>query len=190
MERFGDRVFEVLRNSPEDLCVIKGITPGRAHVVRESFAQVATISDIDSWLRHMARVSATPRLLIGQTLSRSAHIWPGDGSQLCIMPCQTKSLHEQTDGVQAWLRFAPRSRSLIARTEAGALRKLLLRQAGKYSVVAQAGPEGHGGLMLCASRDRSQPRQRCDVWRTIRPMRAPARPRRTESGKPPFHPGT
>jgi len=40
VERFGDRVFEVLRNSPEDLCVIKGITPGRARVIRESFAQV------------------------------------------------------------------------------------------------------------------------------------------------------
>jgi exodeoxyribonuclease V alpha subunit len=35
--RFGDRVFEILRNSPEDLCVIKGITAGRAHAIRESF---------------------------------------------------------------------------------------------------------------------------------------------------------
>jgi len=53
VERFGDRVFEVLRNSPEDLCVIKGITPGRARVIHESFARVATIADIDSWLRHI-----------------------------------------------------------------------------------------------------------------------------------------
>src|SRR6266852_1596202 len=51
VERFGDRVFEVLRDSPEDLCVIKGITPNRARLIRESFAQVATIADIDSWLR-------------------------------------------------------------------------------------------------------------------------------------------
>ena len=50
VERFGDRVFEILRDSPEDLCVIKGITPNRARAIRESFAQVATITDVDSWL--------------------------------------------------------------------------------------------------------------------------------------------
>src|SRR3989441_7638142 len=61
VERFGDRVFEVLRNSPEDLCVIKGITPGRARVIRESFAQVATIADIDSWLRHIGLGKADAR---------------------------------------------------------------------------------------------------------------------------------
>src|ERR1700738_1769152 len=61
VERFGDRVFEVLRNSPEDLCVIKGITPGRARVIRESFAEVATIADIDSWLRHIGLGKADAR---------------------------------------------------------------------------------------------------------------------------------
>jgi len=61
VERFGDRVFEVLRNSPEDLCVIKGITPGRARVIRESFARVATIADIDSWLRHVGLGKADAR---------------------------------------------------------------------------------------------------------------------------------
>ena len=35
--RFGDRVFEVIRNSPQDLCVIKGITPERARAVHASF---------------------------------------------------------------------------------------------------------------------------------------------------------
>ena len=54
-------MFEVLRNSPEDLCVIKGITPGRARVIRESFAQVATIADIDSWLRHIGLGKADAR---------------------------------------------------------------------------------------------------------------------------------
>jgi ATP-dependent exoDNAse (exonuclease V) alpha subunit len=54
-------VFEVLRNSPQDLCVIKGITPGRARVIRESFAQVAAIADIDSWLRHIGLGKADAR---------------------------------------------------------------------------------------------------------------------------------
>ncbi|MDQ6879340.1 MAG: hypothetical protein M3082_16925, partial [Candidatus Dormibacteraeota bacterium] len=61
VERFGDRVFEVLRDRPEDLCVIKGITPGRARVIRESFAQVATIADVDSWLRHIGLGKADAR---------------------------------------------------------------------------------------------------------------------------------
>src|SRR6266542_4479266 len=53
VERFGDRVFEVIRERPEDLCVIKGITPDRARAVHDSFAQVATIANVDSWLRHI-----------------------------------------------------------------------------------------------------------------------------------------
>src|SRR6202165_4368064 len=61
VERFGDRVFEVLRDSPEDLCVIKGITPGRARVIHQSFAQVATIADVDSWLRHIGLGKADAR---------------------------------------------------------------------------------------------------------------------------------
>ena len=38
VERFGDRVFEVIRERPEDLCAIKGITLARARMVHESFA--------------------------------------------------------------------------------------------------------------------------------------------------------
>ena len=61
VERFGDRVFEVLRNSPEELCIIKGITPSRAKVIRASFATVATIADVDSWLRHIGLGKADAR---------------------------------------------------------------------------------------------------------------------------------
>src|SRR5258708_7423387 len=61
VERFGDRVFEILRDSPEDLCVIKGITPGRPRVIGGSFAQGATIADIDSWLRPIGLGKAAAR---------------------------------------------------------------------------------------------------------------------------------
>src|SRR5579859_3285355 len=59
--RFGDRVFEVLRDTPEALCVIKGITPDRAGAIRESFAAVATSADVDSWLRHIGLGRADAR---------------------------------------------------------------------------------------------------------------------------------
>ena len=61
VERFGDRVFEVIRDSPEDLCAIKGITLSRARAVHESFAQVATIANVDSWLRHIGLGKADAR---------------------------------------------------------------------------------------------------------------------------------
>ncbi len=61
VERFGDRVFEVIRERPEDLCAIKGITPARARMVHESFAQVATIANVDSWLRHIGLGKADAR---------------------------------------------------------------------------------------------------------------------------------
>ncbi len=61
VERFGDRVFEVLHNSPEDLCVIKCITPERALAIRESFCAVASIANIDSWLRHVGLGKADAR---------------------------------------------------------------------------------------------------------------------------------
>ncbi len=61
VERFGDRVFEVLHNSPEDLCVIKGITPERARAIRASFSAVASISNFDSWLRHVGLGKADAR---------------------------------------------------------------------------------------------------------------------------------
>ncbi len=58
---FGDRIFEVLKDNPEELCAIKGITPRRARAVAESFAQVADIADIDSWLRHVGLGRADAR---------------------------------------------------------------------------------------------------------------------------------
>src|SRR5207237_10922586 len=61
VERFGDRVVEVTRESPEELCAIKGITPARARAVHESFAQVATIANVDSWLRHIGLGKADAR---------------------------------------------------------------------------------------------------------------------------------
>jgi exodeoxyribonuclease V alpha subunit len=59
--RFGERVFEILRNSPEDLCVIKGITADRARAIHESFGQVASIANVDSWLRHVGLGKADAR---------------------------------------------------------------------------------------------------------------------------------
>jgi exodeoxyribonuclease V alpha subunit len=61
VERFGDRVFEVLRETPEALCAIKGITPDRARAIRASFAEVATIANVDSWLRHIGLGRADAR---------------------------------------------------------------------------------------------------------------------------------
>src|SRR3984893_13383651 len=61
VERFGERVFAVLRDTPEALCVIKGITPDRARAIRESFAAVAGIADVDSWLRHLGLGRADAR---------------------------------------------------------------------------------------------------------------------------------
>ncbi len=61
VERFGDRVFQVLLHAPEELCAIKGITPGRARAIRESFAEVAAIADIDSWLRQIGLGKADAR---------------------------------------------------------------------------------------------------------------------------------
>jgi exodeoxyribonuclease V alpha subunit len=61
VERFGDRVFEVIRERPEDLCVIKGITPERARAVHDSFATVSAIANVDSWLRHIGLGKADAR---------------------------------------------------------------------------------------------------------------------------------
>ncbi len=61
VERFGTRVFEVIREQPEQLCVIKGITPARAQSIRTSFAAVATIADVDAWLRHIGLGKADAR---------------------------------------------------------------------------------------------------------------------------------
>jgi len=61
VERFGDRVFEVICANPEELCAIKGIAASRARAVHESFAQVATIANVDSWLRHIGLGKADAR---------------------------------------------------------------------------------------------------------------------------------
>ena len=54
-------MFEVIRERPEELCAIKGITSSRARAVHESFAQVATIANVDSWLRHIGLGKADAR---------------------------------------------------------------------------------------------------------------------------------
>jgi exodeoxyribonuclease V alpha subunit len=59
--RFGDRIFEVLSDDPEQLCVIRGITPSRARAIGESFARVADVADIDSWLRQIGLGRADAR---------------------------------------------------------------------------------------------------------------------------------
>jgi exodeoxyribonuclease V alpha subunit len=61
VERFGDRVFEVIRQRPEELCAIKGITPGRARAIHESFGRVAAVADVESWLRHIGLGKADAR---------------------------------------------------------------------------------------------------------------------------------
>jgi hypothetical protein len=61
VQRFGQRVFEVIRQHPEELCAIKGITPARAKIIQASFAAVATIADVDSWLRHIGLGKADAR---------------------------------------------------------------------------------------------------------------------------------
>ena len=59
--RFGSRVFEVIREHPQELCVIKGITPERARAVHDSFATVASLANVDAWLRHIGLGKADAR---------------------------------------------------------------------------------------------------------------------------------
>ena len=54
-------MFEVIREHPEDLCVIKGITPDRARAIHDSFAAVASIANVDAWLRHIGLGKADAR---------------------------------------------------------------------------------------------------------------------------------
>jgi exodeoxyribonuclease V alpha subunit len=61
VERFGQRVFEVIRERPEELCVIKGITRARAQTIHASFSAVAGIANVDSWLRHIGLGKADAR---------------------------------------------------------------------------------------------------------------------------------
>jgi exodeoxyribonuclease V alpha subunit len=61
VDRFGDRVFEIIREQPDELCAIKGITPERARAVHDSFATVAAIANADSWLRHVGLGKADAR---------------------------------------------------------------------------------------------------------------------------------
>src|SRR5579871_340140 len=59
--RFGSRIFQVIREHPQDPCVIKGITPERARAVHDSFATVASIANVDAWLRHIGLGKADAR---------------------------------------------------------------------------------------------------------------------------------
>ncbi|MBV9171344.1 MAG: AAA family ATPase, partial [Chloroflexi bacterium] len=61
VERFDNRVFEVIRERPEELCAIRGITPARARTIHESFNRVAAIANVDSWLRHIGLGKADAR---------------------------------------------------------------------------------------------------------------------------------
>ena len=61
VERFGQRVFQVIREHPEELCAIKGITPVRAQAIHTSFSAVASIANVDSWLRHIGLGKADAR---------------------------------------------------------------------------------------------------------------------------------
>jgi exodeoxyribonuclease V alpha subunit len=61
VQRFGQRVFEVIREHPEELCAIKGVTPARAQIIQSSFAAVASIANVDSWLRHIGLGRADAR---------------------------------------------------------------------------------------------------------------------------------
>jgi hypothetical protein len=61
VERFSDGVFEIIREHPEELCVIKGITPARARAIHESFSVVASIANVDAWLRQLGLGKAAAR---------------------------------------------------------------------------------------------------------------------------------
>jgi len=61
VERFDDRLFELIRESAEEPCAIKGITPARAQAIHSSFAQVSSIANVDSWLRHIGLGKADAR---------------------------------------------------------------------------------------------------------------------------------
>jgi len=61
VERFGNRVFEVIREQPREVRAIKTITPERAHAIHDSFAAVASIANVDSWLRHIGLGKADAR---------------------------------------------------------------------------------------------------------------------------------
>src|SRR5918911_150756 len=61
VERFGTRVFEIISSSPDELCAIKGITPARARAIQSSFAAVASIANVESWLRQIGLGQADAR---------------------------------------------------------------------------------------------------------------------------------
>ena len=61
VRRFGQRVFEVIREHPEELCAIKGITPARRENHPGVVWAVANIANVDSWLRHIGLGKADAR---------------------------------------------------------------------------------------------------------------------------------
>jgi exodeoxyribonuclease V alpha subunit len=140
VERFGDRVFEVLRDSPEDLCVIKGISPNRARAIRESFAQVATIADVDSWLRHIGLGKADARRVREACGHDAARLVRGNPYRLA------DDIHGigflTADSLRIMLGIAPTS-------------PFRLHAALKYVLSLVARSEGHVYLPLAELADRT-----------------------------------
>jgi hypothetical protein len=58
----------VIREQPRELCAIKGITPERERAIHDSFAAVASIANVDSWLRHVGLGKADAQ--------RVRKVWP------------------------------------------------------------------------------------------------------------------
>ena len=52
VEPFRDRVFEVIRENPEELCAIKGITASRARCATSGWAKLMRVE----YARHTARM--------------------------------------------------------------------------------------------------------------------------------------
>src|SRR5438445_15597 len=104
VERFGDRVFDVIRERPEELCVIKGITPARAQVIHESFGTVAPIANVDSWLRHIGLGKADAR--------RVREVYGPDAAELVREPVPAGRRDPRhrlftTDSLRVMLRIGP-----------------------------------------------------------------------------------
>src|SRR5579862_4633268 len=83
VERFGSRVFEVIRERPQELGVIRGIAPQRAGTTNDSFDSVASIANVDGWLRHVGlgkadarRVRAAYGEATAQLVRENPYPWP------------------------------------------------------------------------------------------------------------------
>jgi len=58
LARFEDRVSEISRKSPQDLCVIRVSTPDRARPVHAAFSATSSIASVDSATPGSARSCA------------------------------------------------------------------------------------------------------------------------------------